>query len=281
MKTKKLQSGMTLVEVVVSMSIFTFMTLAITMAFAGAMKYNARNVKRDKELNFQQSALERGTEGGIMVNNDSFNHKKTVTFTDTSGVAFNFAATTDAFNGVTEYYAKSSAYNNEDVDPINFELKTFSTNLFGSSATIADKASSHYVIKINNTTTDLIDVRISLNNGTSAYIGDFNHDCYNHKSPLYAMTLPAYDADAEFEVDDDADIDASATTVTTVPSSMTLGLYMPYTNPLEDAPNISIDILKNGSVAYSCTLLLNVFSGSSTGVVNFNYTDTNQLVQQP
>ena len=196
------------------MSIFTFMTLAITMAFAGAMKYNARNVKRDRELNFQQSALERGTEGGVMVNNDSFNHNKTVTFTDTAGNTFGFSGvTTSAFTKVTEYYAKSSAYNDEEVNPINFELKTFSSNFFGSNATIAEKASSHYVIKINNSSSDLIDVRISLNNGANAYIGDFNNNCYNHKSPIYSISLPAYDPDAEFEVDDDADIDPTAETV--------------------------------------------------------------------
>ncbi len=277
MKTKKLQPGMTLIEVVVSMSIFTFMTLAITMAFAGAMKYNARNVKRDKELNLQQSALERGTEGGVLVNNDSFNTKKTITFTDASGTAFSFTNTTSAFTGVTEYYAKRSAYNGEQTNPINFELKTFSSNLFGSNATIAEKSSNHYVMKVNNTCADLIDIRISLSNGCTAYIGDFNNNCYTHKSSLYAISLPAYDPDAEFQVDDDADVDATEDTVSAIPSSMTLGLYMPPTDP-SALPYIKIDILKNGSVKYSATVPYSVFSGSSTGVVNMTYNAAGTLI---
>lgn len=62
---KKNQKGMTLVEVVLAIAMFSVMTLAVTYAFSAAMQFNKRNMLRDKELNTQQAALERGSAAAL------------------------------------------------------------------------------------------------------------------------------------------------------------------------------------------------------------------------
>ena len=52
---------------------------------------------------------------------------------------------------------------------------------------------------------------------------------------------------------------------------------MPYTDTSLDPPSITISIMKNGSTAYSSMIPLSSFTGSTTGVLEFNYTATGAL----
>ena len=66
-KIKKLRKGMTLLEVIVAMSIFSIGTAAVTMAFAAAVKYNSLNQRRDEELSYQQAAIQNGNTTGLQL----------------------------------------------------------------------------------------------------------------------------------------------------------------------------------------------------------------------
>lgn len=286
MTNKKLRSGMTLVEVVVAMSVFSLMTLGITMAFAACIKYNARNVRRDFELNTQQTALEKGNEGGVLVYNDTFNNRQTIQFTNrNNGASVQSdllwpAASSTVYDGLTQYSAQRTAFNQND---INFELKTFSSANLGSSRTVADPDHDLYVFKFNNKNADDIDIRIEMNPGTCAYIGNYYRDGYTNNSPMYTVSLPGYDPNdvlPVYEVDDDGNavLDASGNQVvsSSYPSSMCVGLKMG-PNPADPSavPTVNVKILKNGAIFFEFPL--STYQFFSDGVAEFVYTENGQV----
>lgn len=68
-KIKKSQKGMTLLEVIIAMSIFSIATTGVTMAFAAAVKYNSLNQRRDNELSYQEAAVQKGNASGLELYN--------------------------------------------------------------------------------------------------------------------------------------------------------------------------------------------------------------------
>lgn len=279
---------MTLVEVVVAMSIFSIMTLGITMAFAACIKYNARNVRRDFELNTQQTALEKGNEGGVQVYNDTFNNKQTLEFKriDAGGAAgatvqsdmnWTAAGSSSVYSGLVEYNAQKTALNEND---INFRLKTFSSQNLGSSRTVADPNNDMYVIKLNNLNPNDIDVRIEMNNGTCAYVGNFNSTGYVNRAPMYSVSLSGYDPTATLpvnEYDDDGNliVDGAGNPITSssVPSNMTVGPKFDShdLDPTAD-PYVTIKIIQNGAIQTSWNLYRSHIS-NATGIITYEYRD--------
>ncbi|SDA09524.1 Type II secretory pathway, pseudopilin PulG [Ruminococcus sp. YE71] len=273
MKFKKNNSGMSLVEVVVAMSVFSFMTLAITMAFSASMKYGMRNVKRDQALSTQQTALEKGMPGGLEVYNDSFKNKKTIKFIGQNGTADMQAVTgSTAFSSIAEYNAKATA--NAQMSDINFQLKTFSSVALGTSLTSPVKSMDRYTFEFSNMSDKTVDVIIELNNVDRAYLGDYDTG-YVHKSPVYTITLPAYDptVDAESEMKVEA-IDGT-TLIDSIPSDMNLGLEMPPPEAGEDEPNIKVSFRIDGSVYQLPNLLTRTtFYNDPDGKIKYRYNGT-------
>lgn len=273
-KTKNLK-GMTLVEVVVAMSIFSFMTLAITMSFAAAMKFNARNQKRDYELKVQQGKIETGYAAGLEVYDNSFDpsatpQKRELEFKKSDGTALTFSAPSDAFKGLVEYNATKTQLNDGD---INFQIKKFSTSNLSSSVTSADPANNNFKLVINNTSTDPVEIRVFMRDGATGYIGDYDTG-YKHKSSLFIQSLPGYDPDAEIEASEyDKTDDSWKTTTNAVPSTFVLGLHLPPADGLTGSPasSISVQFVKHNSVVGSETIARSSFVTAASGVLEFNY----------
>lgn len=281
MAKKKLRSGMTLVEVVVAMSIFSVMTLGITMAFAACMKQNAKNVRRDYELNTQQTALEKGTEGGVQVYKDTFANRQTLRFTAVGGTldgtaaedVFGFAST--PYENMVHYNAKNTAFNKED---INFQLKTFSSSNLGSNATVSNVSERQYVLRFNNlSTTDDIDIRIQMNPGTEAYTGDYSSDGYVIRTPLYSIALPAYNDSASFEVDEIDPTTGDVAQVAAIPSSMIVGLKMDEADGVAGGdPYVTINVVVNGGIGPTFQIKASQFIAKG-GELEYNYYDKNNI----
>lgn len=285
MTNKKLRSGMTLLEVVVAMSVFSLMTLGITMAFAACIKYNARNVRRDFELNTQQTALEKGNEGGVLVYNDTFNNRQTIEFTSPGGSSvqtdLGWSVATGVYEGLTQYRAQQTAFNQND---INFDLKTFSSANLGSSRTVGNPDEDLYVLKFNNLNSNDIDVRIEMNPGTIAYLGNYHNDGYTNNSPMYTVSLPGYNPEnvlPVYEVDDDGnarlDSDGNQIISSSLPSSMAVGLKLSE-NPADPStiPYVHVKIITGGAITFEFDLYRYNFS-STDGVAEFNYNDLGQV----
>lgn len=177
-KLKKLNSGMTLVEVVIAMAIFSVMTLGITMAFAAAIKFNARNMRRDYELNVQQEAIQKATAAGVEIYGASFK-SRTIQYVD----AHTNALVKD-IPQVTEYNAVKSAQNGSD---FNFEMKTFSSVELGSTKVAFDPLNQQYKITVSNLSSDPVDVRFETTSGT-IYEGDPTSG-YRHCSTIYKRSV--------------------------------------------------------------------------------------------
>lgn len=190
MKTfKKNQKGMTLVEVVIAIAMFSVMTLAVTYAFSAAMKLNSRNMRRDKELNNQQGALERGSAAGVTLNDgNTFKGSKI----EYSGGGFSGVTV----NGVTQYKAIKSA---ENGNTYNFELHTASATPIGSVPTKVDKNNGYYGIQVTNETSERYDVVLVANCGRF-YEGNYDRYVetdggYAHPSLTYSRSLEAQGID--------------------------------------------------------------------------------------
>lgn len=183
--TKKNQKGMTLVEVVIAIAMFSVMTLGVTYAFSSALKFNSRNMRRDKELNVQQGAIERGSAAGITLNDGNTVKGAKIVY---SGGGFSGVT----INGVTQYKAIKTAENGSDY---NFELHTASATPIGSVPTRVDKDNGYYGIQITNETSNKYDVILVATSG-KFYEGNFDvdHDTdggYAHPSLTYTRSLQA------------------------------------------------------------------------------------------
>lgn len=198
MKLKKLnKSGMTLVEVVIAMAIFSVFTLMITMAFSAAMQYNARNNKRDDELSRQQASLEKSGGAGVMLNNGASLDDSVLIFGGNNVDTFNLDTGTGFVPKVTQYKAVKSDRNGND---INFELHTISSNYL-TSALKLDPSNGYYNIIVQNDTENQVDVYITRTAG-EFYGGMYdreNRDAtgYVHTSEVYGRTLAPRGASIE------------------------------------------------------------------------------------
>ena len=185
---KKNQKGMTLVEVVIAIAMFSVLTLAVTYAFSAALKLNARNMRRDKELATQQGALERASAAGVTLNDGNTVKGSKIVYSDGSGGTFGTLEVDD----VTQYKAIKTAENGND---FNFELHTASATPFGSVPTKIDKDNGYYGIEVENTTSNRYDVIIKANGGRF-YEGNYDRYMetdggYTHPGLTYARSLEA------------------------------------------------------------------------------------------
>jgi prepilin-type N-terminal cleavage/methylation domain-containing protein len=203
-KNKKLKPGMTLVEVIIAMAVFSSATLAITVALAGALKYNVRNTRRDSELNKQQSAVEKNTAAGVSVRNNSINSAKTLKFTAVNGDSV-------SITGINQYQAIKSEANSED---FNFQIKTFSSTPLGSTKVKSDKSANQFKITFLNNYSKDVDVKVTINGG-KLYEGDPSTG-YVHSSSTYTRTVNGTDTseaawrnDAVLEESDEEGVTAS------------------------------------------------------------------------
>lgn len=187
-KLKKLQSGMTLVEVIVAMAVFGAMTLAITMGLAAAVQYNVRNLRRDAELSAQQTSIEDGSATGTAVLDAG------------ASFTFNQVGGTETFTvSGTEYEALKTATNAEDY---NFTVKTFSSSAsIDSGKTVVNPATGSYRLTFINESECELDVKIQINTeydtfgNASIFEGDMK--AFVLSSDLYERTIPAAGIDED------------------------------------------------------------------------------------
>lgn len=198
-KLKKLRSGMTLVEVVVAMAVFGAMTLAIAMGLSAAVKYNARNLRRDNELTKHQTAIEGGTAKGTAVYNGITDGTLTYSYTTAAGSG------SKVINGLSEFKALKTKGNSGDY---NFEIKTFSSTTVDSSKTVVDPSKGSYRVTFENQSDCEIKVEVMINEvhptasedaAGQIYEGDMK--TFVLSSDLYERTVPAVGAGEDYETD--------------------------------------------------------------------------------
>ena len=251
---RKNHKGMTLVEVVVAIAMFSVLTLAVTSAFSAAMKFNSRNMRRDRELATQQGALERGSAAGVALNDGSTVGGSKIVYSDGTGGAFGTLEVSD----VTQYKAIKTAENGNDY---NFELHTASATPFGSVPTKVDKDNGYYGIEVENTTSNRYDVVIVANGGRF-YEGNYDRYIetdggYAHPSLTYSRSLEGVGVDNNIYDYSTTNPDGSAKTPeeiaelqnikdNSVPHSFMVGFYY---DPAEVDPfSVEVYIRSEGGV---------------------------------
>ena len=216
LKLKKTESGMTLVEVVVAMAMFSVTTLSVTMALAAVVKYNARNIRRDSELTVQQTAIEQGTVAGVKAISSAY-----------AGDTIKF--TSDKVNvtvdGITEYEALKTAHNS---DEFNFQVKTFSSTVLGS-RTVVFAEEDEFKLEVVNLSSNDYSVTLTANSGE---IYEGNYDTTT-AGASFICTVEGYtttSGDVKVEKDD-------GTTASTAPSGFEVG----YKAPTQDDGTIVVE----------------------------------------
>ena len=182
------------------------------------------------------------------------------------------ATGSDAYKGIVEYMAKNTE--NGEMSDINFQLKTFSSGLLGTTKTIVNKADDEYRFEFSNMSDKQIDVHVNMYNGASAYLGDYTTG-YTHNSPIYSLSLPAYDPDEEsvkFETAALTGVDSSWS----IPSEMSVGLKMAPPAEGTDVPYIVVDVVYNATHQYF-TLTRADFNGDTDGVISYMIDDSGNV----
>ncbi len=206
-KLNKNQKGMSLIEIVIAMAYFSAATLGVCMAFAAALKINARNMRRDNELNVQQTAIEKQQTAGVVLNDGAALDSMKISFKDGSNEVA-------SMNKITEYKAIKTNYNSDD---FNFAIKSFSSTPLGAlNGTTAAKDDGKFRIYVINENANTADVTVTLNSG-SIYEGDFNKG-YKHASSVYFRSLAPKDASA---------LGQPPHTEEVMPDRMLIGYYNP------------------------------------------------------
>lgn len=131
-KIKKSQKGMTLLEVIIAMSIFSIATTGVTMAFAAAVKYNSLNQRRDNELSYQEAAVQKGNASGLELYN-GHNKDMRLSFTvnkaykDSAWEKYLKSADTDTLAALTDAGISTTDVNVDEGKEITFITKTEKT----------------------------------------------------------------------------------------------------------------------------------------------------------
>lgn len=193
MRIKKNQSGMTLVEVVIALGVFSFTFLGVTMCLAAALKLNNRNMLRDRELNVQQKAIEEHKAEGVALLSTGQGGLglggNKIVFGNTAAALENgqLSAGVGTLGSVTLFHAvKTAAQGNT----YNFEIKGISSprNTLGNSTLEAiDKSAGIYHLHVISNYTGSVDVIININGG-EIFEGSHSNG-YVNTSSIYARTL--------------------------------------------------------------------------------------------
>lgn len=191
MKIRKNHEGMTLVEVVVAMGVFSFTFLGVTMCLAAALKFNNRNMLRDTELNTQQKVIEEHQASGVALHSGHALNGDTMVF-GSSGT-FNMDTGTGTVGDITQYHAIKTAAHGDDY---NFEINGIAskTNPLGNATGDFDAAVGKFCLKVVNSYSGSCDVTVTINNGT-IYEGNYTTG-YRNAAPKYSRTVPGKDAEA-------------------------------------------------------------------------------------
>ena len=185
MKNKKLSRGMTLVEVIVAMTIFSVMAAAIFTVIAHANKTADRAKMRDKERATQTNII-----GRIGQNNNAItqlNQVKPNGYEDEYKIVFNVPGkTVDPVTGVKVYETDEGAFEND----FDFKLKTITQTSAFTGLTIASSQlnTGEYLMKFKNETSESILVNLDLSSG---YIFQGSNQQYVHTLSKYSKAIPA------------------------------------------------------------------------------------------
>jgi prepilin-type N-terminal cleavage/methylation domain-containing protein len=189
-KIKKLHKGMSLVEVLVAMTVFSVGAAAVTMAFSTAVKYNTHNQRRDDELAIQQAAIQNGKNDGLELYGTSAGNDYEIVYKVRGGSKITYKDKDDneinPYVDATEFQAAKSGKNDTIFD---FQLKSFSTTPVDSSdIVVASKDQDEYKVIVKNESAIPYDVRVDITCGT-IYLGSYSGDGYKHSSPVYRHSL--------------------------------------------------------------------------------------------
>ena len=216
MKIKKNQSGMTLVEVVIALGVFSFTFLGVTMCLSAALKLNNRNMLRDRELNAQQKVIEERKVDGVAYLSGSTD--KIVFGNSAIALSGNQLANgVGTRDSITYYHAvKSAAQGNT----YNFEIKSLtSTPLGNATLEAADANAGIYHLHVTNHYAGNVDVVVETSGG-QFFSGSIANG-YKNSSTIFSRTLTP----------------AGVTGVPGgLPSELLLGYYNPPVPPATVAP---------------------------------------------
>lgn len=274
---KKLHKGMTLVEVIVAMSIFSIGAAAVTMAFSAAVKYNTYNQLRDEELAIQQTALQDGKSTGLEVYSGAVQNRELV-FTNTVAKK-KITFTKNPYKHITEYQAARSGKNDKPGTMYDFQLKTFSSTPLGSDKVTWNPADKKYKFVVTNKSSSPVDVHILIDGGT-LYEGDYNNGGYKHSSDLYCSALAP--SGTEYKISDDPE-DSSATETTIAPSGFEVGYARDDIDTLEaTAAPITFEFYKDGKVYQTFDVKVGELTGTecAAGWVNVEIATTGNVTYE-
>ena len=251
MKFKKLHKGMTLVEVIVAMSMFSICTTAVAIAFKAAVDYNTKNHKRDNECAIQLNELQDGTSVGVELYNGHSKDQELVFAEKGKTTILEFpkksgGGKVQPYVGVSEYQASKSGKNDDTYD---FQLKTFSTSEMGANKVQYDRASDKYKLEFINESSEPVDVYIYVTTG-NFYLGDYDSSGYKHMSDLYTHSL-APTAAAEYDMKESG----GASLVKHKPSQFEVGYKCANLKDLPESP-MKIVFMKEGGIGITSTLTL-------------------------
>ena len=268
-KFKKLHKGMSLVEVLVAMTIFSVGTAAVTMAFATAVKYNTHNQRRDDELSAQQNAVQNGRiEGLELFKGTGQDHMLVYTNrADSKEVSFKKADGTpnpdSPYRGVTEYAASRTGKNDGIFD---FQLKSFSTTIGGNGTPSTSKSEDTYRIVVVNESPVNYDIRVRIRGG-KIFQGNVN-DGYTHSSNLYCRSLsPKL---TNYSLND------NGITVEGIPSKIEFGFKYPDLDSATVSP-MTIDFYKDGYHSRTIDLNCSDITSKPNGFVTFTIQEDGEV----
>ena len=183
---KKLSSGMTLIEVLVSMTIFAIIAAAIFSVIAHANSTADRAKMRDGELSTQTNII-----GRIGKDNNAITQLNQVEPNGYAGeyeIKFNVPIATqpDPVEGVKVYETDEGAFEKE----FDFKLKTVtqSSSFTGLTLSSSQLNDGEYLLKYRNETAESVLVQIDIADG---YIFEGSDQQYIHTSKSYMKVLPA------------------------------------------------------------------------------------------
>jgi len=263
---KKLHKGMSLVEVLVAMTVFSVGTAAVTMAFATAVKYNTHNQRRDDELSAQQNIVQNGrVEGLELYEGSGQDHTLVFTKHGTSDeVAFKWKdkdgkdVTYNPYKDITEFAASRTGKNDGIFD---FQLKSFSSTIGGNGKPATSKDSDTYRITVINEDTVNYDVRVSIDSG-KIYQGSLGNG-YMHSSNLYCRSLSPKLTNYTLK-----DKDGNVVPETGVPSKIMFGYQCVNLKDKAVSP-MTLDFYKDGFHCQTINLNVATITGSTEGHATF------------
>ena len=184
-KNKKLSPGMTLIEVIISMTIFAAMAAAIFSVIAHANSTADRAKMRDVELSTQTNIIGRiGKENNAAA---QLNQVQPNGYAGEYEIKFNVPGqTVDPIPGVKVYETDEGAFESQ----FDFKLKTVTeaAALTGLTLASSELNANEYLLKFRNDTSESILVQLDIKDG---YILEGSDQQYIHTSKSYMKVLPA------------------------------------------------------------------------------------------